>query len=59
MTFTSPKRGEYWENKGIQVRLTSVYTPSSNPVETRMRVIGSIQTDYTLTIGGSTRGGDF
>ncbi|KAK7604681.1 hypothetical protein V9T40_005867 [Parthenolecanium corni] len=49
MTFTSPKWREYWENQNIQIRLTSVYTPSSNPVETRMRVIGDCLRIYCPT----------
>ncbi|KAK7590526.1 hypothetical protein V9T40_002139 [Parthenolecanium corni] len=40
LTFTSPKWKQYWNEKGVRIRLTSVYTPQSNPVETRMKVIG-------------------
>ncbi|KAK7605039.1 hypothetical protein V9T40_006225 [Parthenolecanium corni] len=40
LTFTSPKWKRYWHEKGVRIRLTSVYTPQSNPVETRMKVIG-------------------
>ncbi|KAK7574193.1 hypothetical protein V9T40_011384 [Parthenolecanium corni] len=40
LTFTSPKWKQYWYEKGVRIRLTSVYTPQSNPVETRMKVIG-------------------
>ncbi|KAK7582237.1 hypothetical protein V9T40_013682 [Parthenolecanium corni] len=40
LTFTSPKWKQYWNEKGVRIRLTSIYTPQSNPVETRMKVIG-------------------
>ncbi|KAK7575691.1 hypothetical protein V9T40_011977 [Parthenolecanium corni] len=40
LTFTSPKWKQYWNEKGVRIRLTSVYTPQSNPLETRMKVIG-------------------
>lgn len=31
---------QYWENKGIETRFTSVHHPEANPVETRMKIIG-------------------
>ncbi|KAK7604676.1 hypothetical protein V9T40_005862 [Parthenolecanium corni] len=49
LMFSSPKWKNHWESKGIKIRLTAAYTPQSNPVETRMKVIGDCLRIYCPT----------